>query len=81
MHLLLHGGVQFSVIVVQANNIPLNGNAVINFELVDKSVDSDHIFSGVTTKVLFEGDVNQVWILIQESLLSKIVDGTVAKIE
>ena len=66
MHLFLHGGIQFSVIVVQSNNILLNWNAVINFELVDKSVDSDHIFTGVTTKILFESCVNQVWILIQE---------------
>ena len=81
MHLLFHGSVQFSVVVVQSDNIFLNWNAVINFELVDKSVDPDHIFSGVTTKILFESCINQVWVLIQEFHLSKIVDGSVAKIE
>ena len=74
MHRLFHGG-------VQSDNILLYWNAAIDFELVDQTVDPDHILAGMTTKIFFESGVNQIWILIQETLLGKIVDRSVAKVE
>ena len=53
-HFLFHCGIQFTIVIVQASDILLDWHVVVSFEVVDQTIDPDHIFFRVTIEIIFE---------------------------
>ena len=81
MHFLFYCGVQFTIVVVQANNVLSDWPVMVSFEVVDQTIDSDHIFSRVTIEIVFEGGVDGDEILISEAFLFQVMNRSAAKVE